>query len=546
MAKHIFVTGGVVSSLGKGLNCASIGLLLESRGLKINLQKFDPYVNVDPGTMSPFEHGEVYVTEDGAETDLDLGHYERFTSAVTNRNCNLTTGSIYHSVITKERRGDYLGKTVQIVPHITNEIKNGIRKVATPGVDVVISEIGGIVGDIESQPFLEAVRQFGQEIGRENVLFIHLTLIPYLKAADEMKTKPTQHGVGILRQAGIQPDILICRTEKPLTQDIRNKIALFCSVEKEAVIEEMDVKPYLYDIPILLKKQGLDEIIVRKLGLRADGDNLQEWERMLETLKNPQSSTEIAMVGKYITHQSAYESIYEALTHAGIANNTKLNVRRIEAENVEKEGPEKCLKGVSGILVPGGFGERGIGGKVSAVKYAREKGIPYLGLCLGLHCAAIEFARNVCGLRDANSTEFDKSTQNPVIYLLEEQKKIEKLGGTMRLGAQPCILKPDTKAHTAYGKDEVSERHRHRYEFNNAYKELFISKGMIFSGLSRNEELVEIMELRDHPWFVSVQFHPEFKSKPIKAHPLFRDFIRAALSGAEVKEAEKPSRQLAV
>ncbi|MEK7369767.1 MAG: CTP synthase, partial [Planctomycetota bacterium] len=377
MAKHIFVTGGVVSSLGKGLNCASIGLLLESRGLKINLQKFDPYVNVDPGTMSPFEHGEVYVTEDGAETDLDLGHYERFTSAVTNRNCNLTTGSIYHSVITKERRGDYLGKTVQIVPHITNEIKNGIRKVATPGVDVVISEIGGIVGDIESQPFLEAVRQFGQEIGRENVLFIHLTLIPYLKAADEMKTKPTQHGVGILRQAGIQPDILICRTEKPLTQDIRNKIALFCSVEKEAVIEEMDVKPYLYDIPILLKKQGLDEIIVRKLGLRADGDNLQEWERMLETLKNPQSSTEIAMVGKYITHQSAYESIYEALTHAGIANNTKLNVRRIEAENVEKEGPEKCLKGVSGILVPGGFGERGIGGKVSAVKYAREKEIPY-------------------------------------------------------------------------------------------------------------------------------------------------------------------------
>lgn len=545
MAKHIFVTGGVVSSLGKGLNCAAIGLLLESRGLRVNLQKFDPYVNVDPGTMSPFEHGEVYVTEDGAETDLDLGHYERFTSAVMNKDCNLTTGSIYCSVITKERRGDYLGKTIQIVPHITNEIKEGISKVATPEVDVVISEIGGIVGDIESQPFLEAIRQYGQDIGRENVLFIHLTLIPYLRAAEEMKTKPTQHGVSILRQAGIQPDILICRTEKPLSQDIRDKIALFCNVEKEAVIEETDVKPYLYDIPILLKNQGLDDIIVRKLGLQADGNDLREWKEMLETLKNPQTSTEIALVGKYITHQSAYESIYEALTHASIANNTSLNVRRVEAEDVEKKGPERCLEGVMGILVPGGFGERGIEGKVFAAKYARENEIPYLGLCLGLHCATIEFARNVCGLSDANSTEFDRHTKNPVICLLEEQKEVKKLGGTMRLGAQPCILKPGTKARAAYGKDKVSERHRHRYEFNNVYKELFVSRGMVFSGLSPDEELVEIMELKGHPWFVAVQFHPEFKSKPTKSHPLFRDFIRATLSETRAEEAKKPSKQFA-
>ncbi|MEE9583936.1 MAG: CTP synthase [Candidatus Brocadiales bacterium] len=546
MAKHIFVTGGVVSSLGKGLNCASIGLLLESRGLRVNLQKFDPYVNVDPGTMSPFEHGEVYVTEDGAETDLDLGHYERFTSAVMNKNCNLTTGSIYHSVITKERRGDYLGKTVQIVPHITNEIKDGIRKVATPGVDVVISEIGGIAGDIESQPFLEAIRQYAQDIGRENVLFIHLTLIPYLKAAEEMKSKPTQHGVGILRQAGIQPDILICRTEKPLSPGIRDKISLFCNVEKEAVIDEADVKPYLYDIPILLRNQGLDRIIMKKLGLQTNGNDLKEWEKMLKTLKNPQFSTEIALVGKYITHQSAYESIYEAITHAGIANNTSVKVRRIEAEDVEKNGPERYLEGVKGILVPGGFGERGIEGKVVVARYARENEIPYLGLCLGLHCAAIEFARNVCGLKDANSTEFDKNTKNPVICLLEEQKDIKKLGGTMRLGAQPCILKPGTKAYAAYGRDEVSERHRHRYEFNNAYKKPFASKGMVFSGLSPDEKLGEIMELKGHPWFVTVQFHPEFKSKPTRPHPLFRDFIKASLAGAETEEVEELRKQLLI
>jgi CTP synthase len=530
MAKHIFVTGGVVSSLGKGLNSASIGLLLEGRGLRVNFQKFDPYVNVDPGTMSPFEHGEVYVTEDGAETDLDLGHYERFTNAVVNRNCNFTTGSIYYSVITKERRGDYLGKTVQIVPHITNEIKDCVRKVATPDVDVVIHEIGGIVGDIESQPFLEAIRQFGLEVGRQNVLFIHLTLVPYLRAADEVKTKPTQHAVSLLRQAGIQPDVLICRCEKSLSPELKAKIALFCNVEKEAVIDEKDVKPYLYEIPILLKKQGLDNIIIKKLGLQTDGGNLQEWERMLERLKNPKYSTEIAVVGKYIEHRSAYESLYEAIIHGGIANEANVEVRRVEAEEVGRQGAEACLQGVNGILVPGGFGERGIEGKKSAARYAREKKIPYFGICLGLQCASIEFARNVCGLKGANSTEFDKTTPHPVIALLEEQKGIKEMGGTMRLGAQECQLQAGTKIHAAYGKDKIIERHRHRYEFNNDYRELFSSHGVVFSGFSAKGTLVETMELKDHPWFVCVQFHPEFKSKPLRPHPLFREFIKAALN----------------
>lgn len=530
MAKHIFVTGGVVSSLGKGLNSASIGLLLESRGLRVNLQKFDPYVNVDPGTMSPFEHGEVYVTEDGAETDLDLGHYERFTNAVINRDCNFTTGSIYYSVINKERRGEYLGKTVQIVPHITNEIKECIRKVATPEVDVVISEIGGIVGDIESQPFLEAIRQFGLEVGRQNVLYVHLTLVPYLRAADEIKTKPTQHAVSLLRQAGIQPDVLICRCEKPLSQELKAKIALFCSVEKEAVIDEKDVKPYLYEIPLLLKEQGMDNIIIKKLGLKTDGGDLQGWERMLERLKNPKYSTEIAVVGKYIGHQSAYESIYEAIVHGGIANDARVNVRRVEAGDVEDKGPEACLDGVGGILVPGGFGERGIEGKIASARYAREKEIPYFGICLGLQCATIEFARNACGLKKANSTEFDKDTPHPVISLLEEQRGIKEMGGTMRLGAQDCLLLPGTKAHAAYGQDKVSERHRHRYEFNNDYREVFDSHGMVLSGLSPDGKLVETMELRDHPWFVCVQFHPEFKSKPTRPHPLFREFIKATLT----------------
>ncbi len=538
MTKHIFVTGGVVSSLGKGLNSASIGMLLESRGLKVGLQKFDPYVNVDPGTMSPYEHGEVYVTEDGAETDLDLGHYERYTNAVMSKNCNWTTGSIYFSVITKERKGEYLGKTIQVIPHVTNEIKDCIQKVDDEDLDVVISEIGGITGDIESHPFVEAIRQLGQDIGKENALYIHLTLIPYLRAADEIKTKPTQHSVGQLRQLGIQPDILICRTEKPIGDEIRDKISLFCNIEKESIIEEMDVKPILYEIPLVLKEQGLDQLIIKKLRLDTEGhreniheynQGFDEWLSMIQTLKKPEFSTEIAVVGKYIEHQSSYESIYESLIHGGVGNNAKVVERRVEAEDIEKDGVEAHLKGCKGILVPGGFGERGISGKVEAIRYARENNIPFLGICLGMHCAVIEFAKNVCGLSGANSTEFDTKAAHPVISLLEEQLNVEFKGGTMRLGAQPCKLKHDTKVYDAYNMDLISERHRHRYEFNNNYQEQLENKGMVFSGVSPDNRLVEIVELKDHPWFVAVQFHPEFKSKPTKPHPLFRDFIKASL-----------------
>ncbi len=529
MTKHIFVTGGVVSSLGKGLNSASIGMLLESRGLKVRLQKFDPYVNVDPGTMSPYEHGEVYVTEDGAETDLDLGHYERFTNAETNKYCNFTTGSIYYSVIMKERNGEYLGKTVQVIPHITNEVIECIKKLDGPDTDVVISEIGGIVGDIESQLFLEAIRQFGQTIGRGNVLYIHLTLVPYLSAADEIKTKPTQHSVGMLRQAGVQPDIIICRTEKHLSEEIKEKISLFCNVDKNAIIEEKDVKPYLYEIPLILMEQGLDKLIIQKPQLKTNNGNIDKWLSILEILRNPKYTTEIAIVGKYIGHQSAYESIYESLIHGGIENNARVKERRIESEDVERFGAEACLKGVNGILAPGGFGARGVEGKVMAIQYARENNIPFFGICLGMQCASIEFARNVCNLADANSTEFDPATPHPVISLLEEQQNITKKGGTMRLGAQACFVEEGTKAYEAYKKAMVSERHRHRYEFNDAYKERFLANGMRFSGHSQEDRLVEIMEIINHPWFVCVQFHPEFKSKPTKAHPLFREFIRATL-----------------
>ncbi|MCP5006244.1 MAG: CTP synthase [Planctomycetes bacterium] len=529
MAKHIFVTGGVVSSLGKGLNAASIGLLLETHGLRIRLQKFDPYVNVDPGTMSPYEHGEVYVTDDGAETDLDLGHYERFTNAKTNKGCNFTTGSIYYSVITKEREGKYLGKTIQVIPHITNEIKECIGKLACSDTDVVISEIGGIVGDIESQPFLEAIRQFGREIGRENVLYIHLTLIPYLKAADELKTKPTQHGVGMLRQAGIEPDILICRTEKALSANIKEKLSLFCNVEIESIIEEQDVKSHIYEIPLLLVDQGLDGIILKKLHLDQKESSLSEWTKMLSTLLNPEKETEVAVVGKYIGHQSAYESIYEALLHGGISNSAKVIERRIESEDIEKDGAEKHLRGCKGILIPGGFGERGSEGKIQAVEYARENKIPFLGLCLGMHCATIEFARNVCDLTDANSTEFNMNTPHPVICLLDEQKDIVNKGGTMRLGAQACRVRAPSKVYDCYREEIVYERHRHRYEFNNKYRDSFESKGLMFSGFTSDGELVEIIELKEHPWFVAVQFHPEFKSKPTNPHPLFAGFIRATL-----------------
>ena len=531
MTKHIFVTGGVVSSLGKGLNSASLGMLLESRGLKVRLQKFDPYVNVDPGTMSPYEHGEVYVTEDGAETDLDLGHYERFTNSDTNRYCNFTTGSIYYSVIMKERKGEYLGKTVQVIPHITNEIIECIQKLDGPDTDVVISEIGGIVGDIENQPFLEAIRQFGQKMGRDNVLYIHLTLVPYLSAAEEIKTKPTQHSVGMLRQAGIQPDVIICRTEKHLGAEIKEKLSLFCNVDKHAIIEERDVKPYLYEIPLILVEQGLDKFIIQKLGLKTNGNNIDKWLSILEILKNPGQATEIALVGKYISHQSSYLSIYESLIHGGIGNNARVRVRRVESEDIEKNGSKVHLEGVGGILVPGGFGVRGVEGKIAAIRFARENKIPFFGICLGMQCAAIEFARNVCALEGANSTEFDVNTPHPVISLLEEQRQITHKGGTMRLGAQPCIIREGTRMFGAYGKKGISERHRHRYEFNNMYKDVFSKQGMIFSGHSPGEQLVEAMELRDHPWFVCVQFHPEFKSKPTMPHPLFREFIRAALGG---------------
>ena len=529
MTRHIFVTGGVCSSLGKGLNSASIGLLLESRGLKVRIQKLDPYVNVDPGTMNPYEHGEVYVTDDGAETDLDLGHYTRFTDAVLDKDCNLTTGSIYRSVLEKERRGDFLGKTVQMIPHVTDEINAGIRALDAPDVDVAITEIGGTVGDIEAQVFLEAIRQLGHDYGRGNCLFVHLTLLPFLKAAQELKTKPTQHSVATLRQIGILPDILICRTERPMREEHFRKVALFCNVDRECVIEELDAKPNIYRIPIMLSNQNLDDLICRRLGLETPPADLREWREMLDRLESPEQTAEIAVVGKYIMRQSAYESIYAALQHGGVANRARVEIRRVEAEEIEKNGVEERLDGVDGILVPGGFGTRGVQGKIQAARYARERGIPFFGICLGMQCAVIEFARNVCGLRDANSTELDKGTPHPVISLLEEQRDVTDLGGTMRLGAQPCTLAEGSRAREMYGQEVVQERHRHRYEFNNAYREPLQKQGLRCVGTYTQKDLVEVVELEDHPWYVGVQFHPEFKSKPTRPHPLFAGFIEAAL-----------------
>ncbi|MFH1406743.1 MAG: CTP synthase [Candidatus Omnitrophota bacterium] len=530
MSKFIFVTGGVVSSLGKGIASASIGKLLESKGLKITLIKCDPYINVDPGTMNPYQHGEVYVLNDGAETDLDLGHYERFTNADLDRSNNITTGKIYYSVITKERRGDYLGKTVQIIPHITDEIKNSLKKVAADKkVDVVIVEIGGTVGDIESLPFLEAIRQLRLEVGRDYAINIHVTLVPYIKSAGEIKTKPTQHSVGTLREIGIMPDIIICRTEKDLSEDTKAKIALFCNVDKEAVIPAVDVD-YIYEIPLRFKKEGLDKLIVRLLNLEcADGDLLDWEEKVVKKLKFPSRETTIAVVGKYITLQDAYKSIYEALIHGAVANDTKLAIRKVDSEDIEKHGPGKYFDGVKGILVPGGFGSRGIEGKIQAIRYARENDIPFLGLCLGMQTAVIEFARNVCGMKGANSTEFCKTTRYPVISLIEEQKKVKEKGASMRLGAYLCAIKKGSKAHQAYRKKKVSERHRHRYEFNNRYRDAMGKKGMVFSGIYPRRDLVEMVELKEHPWFLACQFHPEFKSKPNKAHPLFSSFIAASL-----------------
>jgi CTP synthase len=545
MAKHIFVTGGVVSSLGKGLTCASIGMLLERRGLRVRLQKFDPYINVDPGTMSPYQHGEVYVLDDGAETDLDLGHYERFTNAPLSRDCNFTTGKIYLSVIEKERRGEYLGKTVQVIPHVTDEIKAAVRKLAADDVDVVITEIGGTVGDIESLPFLEAIRQIALDVGKQNCLYIHLTLIPFLKAAGEAKTKPTQHSVGRLREIGIQPDILICRTERELAKDEAEKIALFCNVEPRAVIEERDKEFSIYEVPLSLVDNHLDELIVEKLNLKARALDIGDWRQMLQRIKNPAHEVSIAVVGKYIKHKDAYKSVYEALDHAGIVLNTRVVVRRIEAEDIERDGAERVLSGIDGILVPGGFGYRGISGKVEAIRFARDRKVPFFGICLGLQCGVIEFARNVVGLEDANSTEIDQNCRHPVVCLLDEQYDITDLGGTMRLGSYPCKLLEGSRAHQAYGAALVYERHRHRYELNNQYLPQLQANGFVVCGTSPDGNLVEVIELRDHPWFVAVQCHPEFKSKPTQAHPLFRAFVQASLARREGKKSEASRTRVA-
>ncbi len=527
--KHIFLTGGVVSSLGKGLTAAALGALLEHRGMRVRIQKFDPYLNVDPGTMNPFQHGEVYVLDDGAETDLDLGHYERFTSGKLSRFNNLTSGQVYESVIQKERRGDYLGKTVQVIPHVTNEIKERLHK-SGEGVDVLITEIGGTTGDIEGLPFLEAMRQFALEVGPKNVLFIHVTLIPFLKAAGELKTKPTQQSVAKLREIGIQPGIIICRCEKPMTYELRQKISMFCNVPAKAVIEEMDVESSIYELPIMLQRENLDDLVVDYLGLDAPARPMEEWNQVVRRLKSPSHRVDIGVVGKYIELQDAYKSVYESLTHGGIQNDCAVNVQRIDAEALEDEEGLRHLQGLDGILVPGGFGDRGVEGKILATRYAREKGIPFFGLCLGMQIAVIEFARDVLGLKNANSIEFDPSTPDPIIALMEDQKGIKDMGGSMRLGAYRCRLKEGSRARGAYGEDLVSERHRHRYEFNNAYAERMEKAGMLISGINPERELVEIVELKDHPWFLAVQFHPEFQSKPNRAHPLFADFIRAALS----------------
>jgi len=528
LTRYIFITGGVVSSLGKGITAASLGRLLKSRGVKVALQKFDPYINVDPGTMSPYQHGEVFVTDDGAETDLDLGHYERFTDESTSRLSNITTGQIYLSVITKERRGEYLGGTVQVIPHITNEIKEKVYRLANSSeVDVIITEIGGTVGDIESLPFLEAIRQIKSDVGRDNCMYIHVTLVPYLSAAGEAKTKPTQHSVKELRSIGIQPDAIVCRSERPLSKEMEEKIALFCDINKEAVIQAVDADS-IYEVPLVFEQEGLDDIIIERFGLKCNGTDLVEWKAIVDKIKNPIGQVKIALVGKYVELRDAYMSVAESLIHAGIAHNIKVNIDWIYSGDVDECNVEKYLKDADGILVPGGFGDRGIEGKIAAIRYARENNIPFLGICLGMQLAVIEFARNVLNYQDANSTEFNPDTNYPVIDILPEQKEIEDKGGTMRLGKYPCMLLEGTKAFTAYNEKEISERHRHRYEFNNDYWAEVEKNGMKISGIYSKKDLVEIIELTNHPWFVASQFHPEFKSRPNRAHPLFRDFVGAA------------------
>ena len=530
--KHIFVTGGVVSSLGKGLTSAAIGMILERRGLKVSMQKLDPYINVDPGTMSPYQHGEVYVLDDGSETDLDLGHYERYTTARLNRCSNYTTGKIYSEVIARERRGDYLGSTVQVIPHITDAIKDAIRNGVAPGADVAITEIGGTVGDIESLPFIEAIRQFALEIPSDDVMFVHLTLLPYLRASGEMKTKPTQQSVGKLREIGIQPDVLICRTEQPMTDDMARKISLFCNVRRDAVIEERDVEFSIYEVPTMLVKAGLDRIITRRLGLPSDGEtNLADWNRMIEDLRHTSESCEIAVVGKYTQLHDAYKSIYESLAHAGIANGCKVKLRKVRAEDYAEQGAA-LIEGCDGLLIPGGFGERGVEGKIKAIQHARENQLPFFGICLGMQCATIEFARNVLGLAGANTEELDPQSPHPVIHLMADQANVHEKGGTMRLGACDCNLAPGTLAQRLYKASAIRERHRHRFEYNNAYRARFEAAGLVTSGTNPQRDLVEIVELKNHPFFIGVQFHPEFKSKPLHPHPVFDGFVAAALAHA--------------
>jgi CTP synthase len=540
-AKYIFVTGGVVSSLGKGLAAASIGCLLESRGLKVNLMKFDPYLNVDPGTMSPFQHGEVFVTDDGAETDLDLGHYERFTHARLTRDNNLTTGRIYESIITKERRGDYLGKTVQVIPHVTNEIKNAMRKVAADG-DVTIVEIGGTVGDIESLPFLEAIRQMRQELGRENTVFVHVTLVPWIGAAQELKTKPTQHSVKEMLSIGIQPDILLCRTDRFLSHDIKSKIALFCNIEEKAVITAKDVDS-IYEVPLVFAQEGVARLILKYFHLDTREPDLTRWTELVERCYNPKDEVSIGIVGKYVEYEDSYKSLKEALTHGALAERLKLRVTWIEAEGLEAPGYESQLEGFDGILVPGGFGKRGVEGMLNAIRYARENNVPYFGICLGMQTACIEYARNVCGLQGANSSEFDPATPHRIIYKLRELTGVEEMGGTMRLGAWPCVLQEDSLAHQAYGTKEISERHRHRYEFNREYEAVLTGAGLRISGTTPDSTYVEIVEIPSHPFFLGCQFHPEFKSKPLEPHPLFHAFIQASYKNrqAHPKQAETES-----
>lgn len=533
MTKYIFVTGGVVSSLGKGITASSLARLLKSRGLKVDMLKLDPYFNVDPGTMSPYQHGEVFVTEDGAETDLDLGHYERFLDQDMGRRNNATAGQIYDNVISKERRGEFLGKTVQVIPHITNEIKSRITALA-PGKDIVIVEVGGTVGDIESVAFLEAIRQIRLDAGRDNVLYIHVTLVPYIRSSEEMKTKPTQHSVGKLREIGIDPDIIVCRTERPLENELRQKIGLFCSVSPEAVIEARDVST-IYEVPLAFEKEGLDELALMQLRQRSHRQGMGEWAAMVEKIKNPRKRVTVALAGKYTELKDAYKSVGEALLHGGIANDARVQIRYLDVESPDLE---RDLAEVQGIVVPGGFGDRGVEGKINVIQYAREHKVPYLGLCLGMQCAVIEFARNVCKMKNAHSTEFNPKTTHPVIDLMVEQKSVHKKGGTMRLGVYPCKLKAGSIAASLYGKSQIDERHRHRYEFNSKYRRVIESHGLKISGEYTERHLAEIVELPSHPFFVAVQFHPEFKSRPTRAHPLFRGFITAAMGFKQANHRE--------